>query len=96
MTHRRLLHEFKEIQNDRSLQSGCCKQNIYEWQIKIRGPPNSVYENETPNVSSHIFELDIPILGICYGMQTMVNQLGGTVVNSNEREWLRKVTQTLN
>ena len=44
-------------------------------------------KNETPNVSSHIFELGIPILGICYGMQTMVNQLGGSVVNSNEREF---------
>ena len=55
--------------------------------IILSGGPNSVYENETPNVSSHIFELGIPILGICYGMQTMVNQLGGSVVNSNEREF---------
>ena len=55
--------------------------------IILSGGPNSVYENETPNVSSHIFELGIPILGICYGMQTMVNQLGGTVVNSNDREF---------
>ena len=55
--------------------------------IILSGGPNSVYGNETPNVSSHIFELGIPILGICYGMQTMVNQLGGTVVNSNEREF---------
>ena len=55
--------------------------------IILSGGPNSVYENETPNVSSHIFELSIPILGICYGMQTMVNQLGGTVINSNEREF---------
>jgi len=55
--------------------------------IILSGGPNSVYENETPNVSSKIFELGIPILGICYGMQTMVNQLGGTVVNSKEREF---------
>ena len=51
--------------------------------IVLSGGPNSVYENETPNVSSHIFDLGIPILGICYGMQTMVNQLGGNVINSN-------------
>jgi len=55
--------------------------------IILSGGPNSVYENETPTVSSHIFELGIPILGICYGMQTMVNQLGGAVVNSNKREF---------
>ena len=55
--------------------------------IILSGGPNSVYENETPNVSSHIFELSVPILGICYGMQTMVNQLGGKVVNSSEREF---------
>ena len=64
------------------------KINLFEAHgIILSGGPNSVYENETPNVSSHIFELDIPILGICYGMQTMVNQLGGAVVNSNEREF---------
>ena len=47
--------------------------------IILSGGPNSVYESETPNVSSHIFELGVPILGICYGMQTMVNQLGGSL-----------------
>ena len=55
--------------------------------VILSGGPNSVYVNETPNVSPHIFKLGIPILGICYGMQTMVNQLGGTVVKSNEREF---------
>jgi len=55
--------------------------------IILSGGPNSVYENETPIVSTHVFELGIPILGICYGMQTMVSQLGGTVVNSKEREF---------
>ena len=55
--------------------------------IILSGGPNSVYKNETPNVSHAVFELEIPILGICYGMQTMVNQLGGEVVNSNKREF---------
>ena len=64
------------------------KINLFEAHgIILSGGPNSVYENETPSVSSQIFELGIPILGICYGMQTMVNQLGGNVVNSNNREF---------
>ena len=55
--------------------------------IILSGGPNSVYKNETPNINAHIFKLGIPILGICYGMQTMVNQLGGKVVNSHQREF---------
>ena len=55
--------------------------------IILSGGPNSVYKNETPNINAQIFELGIPILGICYGMQTMVNQLGGKVVNSHKREF---------
>ena len=55
--------------------------------IILSGGPNSVYEEETPSAPQEIFNLNIPILGICYGMQTIVNQLGGKVQTSSEREF---------
>jgi GMP synthase (glutamine-hydrolysing) len=55
--------------------------------IILSGGPNSVYEEETPSAPKEIFKLNIPILGICYGMQTIVNQLGGKVQTSNKREF---------
>mgnify|MGYP000023440294 FL=1 len=55
--------------------------------IVLSGGPNSVYEKETPSAPQKIFSLSIPILGICYGMQTIVNQLGGKVQTSTEREF---------
>ena len=55
--------------------------------IILSGGPNSVYKEETPSVPQEIFSLNIPLLGICYGMQTIVNQLGGKVQTSNEREF---------
>jgi len=55
--------------------------------IVLSGGPNSVYEEDMPAAPSMIFELGIPILGICYGMQTMAKQLGGEVVGSGSREF---------
>jgi len=55
--------------------------------IILSGGPNSVYEDQTPSAPQEIFGLNIPILGICYGMQTIVNQLGGKVQTSSEREF---------
>ena len=55
--------------------------------IILSGGPNSVYEEETPSAPQEIFKLNIPILGICYGMQTIVNQLGGKVQISSKREF---------
>jgi GMP synthase (glutamine-hydrolysing) len=55
--------------------------------IILSGGPSSVYEEETPSAPQEIFNLNIPILGICYGMQTIVNQLGGKVQTSSEREF---------
>ena len=55
--------------------------------IILSGGPNSVYNNNTPKAPAIVFNLDIPILGICYGMQTMASQLGGTVVNADKREF---------
>lgn len=55
--------------------------------IILSGGPNSVYEEETPRAPQAVFELDVPVLGICYGMQTMAAQLGGKVENSAKREF---------
>ena len=49
--------------------------------IILSGGPNSVTEGDTPRAPQAVFELGVPVLGICYGMQTMAAQLGGTVEN---------------
>jgi GMP synthase (glutamine-hydrolysing) len=55
--------------------------------IILSGGPNSVYEEETPKVPDAVFKLGIPVLGICYGMQTMAAQLGGAVESGKVREF---------
>ena len=55
--------------------------------IILSGGPNSVYEDETPRAPQAVFELGVPVLGICYGMQTMAAQLGGKVENAHKREF---------
>ncbi len=55
--------------------------------IVLSGGPNSVYEDETPQVPQLVFELGVPVLGICYGMQTMAAQLGGKVESGHVREF---------
>tara|TARA_Y100001968_G_scaffold324751_1_gene364740 strand:- start:568 stop:2154 length:1587 start_codon:yes stop_codon:yes gene_type:complete len=47
--------------------------------IILSGGPNSVYEDGAPICDSEIWNLNIPVLGVCYGMQLMVHQLGGSV-----------------
>ena len=55
--------------------------------IILSGGPASVTEDETPRSPQAVFELGVPVLGICYGMQTMAAQLGGQVENSRVREF---------
>ena len=55
--------------------------------VILSGGPNSVYEDETPRAPDIVFKLGVPVLGICYGMQTMAAQLGGKVENASEREF---------
>jgi GMP synthase (glutamine-hydrolysing) len=55
--------------------------------IILSGGPNSVYDDETPIAPPVVFELGVPVLGICYGMQTMAAQLGGTVETGQAREF---------
>jgi len=55
--------------------------------IILSGGPASVTEEETPRAPQSVFDLGIPVLGICYGMQTMAAQLGGAVETSKVREF---------
>jgi len=57
--------------------------------IVLSGGPMSVYDKNSPVPSKEIFKLDIPILGICYGMQVINHMLGGKVKSSKEREFGR-------
>ena len=55
--------------------------------IIFTGGPASVYGEDAPKCDKEIFELGIPILGICYGMQLMALTLGGKVARPNKREY---------
>ncbi len=55
--------------------------------IIFTGGPNSVYAENAPRIEKEIFELDIPVLGICYGCQLMAYTLGGTVSTAEMREY---------
>ncbi len=55
--------------------------------IVMSGGPQSVYDADSPTSDPGIFELGIPVLGICYGEQLMAKQLGGRVEGSDEREY---------
>jgi GMP synthase (glutamine-hydrolysing) len=55
--------------------------------IILSGSPNSVTEEIPPRAPQAVFELGVPVLGICYGMQTMAAQLGGAVENGLVREF---------
>ncbi|WP_446382896.1 glutamine-hydrolyzing GMP synthase [Coleofasciculus sp. E2-BRE-01] len=55
--------------------------------IILSGGPNSVYDDAAPQCDPEILHLGIPILGVCYGMQLMVQQLGGKVTRSQRGEY---------
>ncbi|MDO8305228.1 glutamine-hydrolyzing GMP synthase [Herminiimonas sp.] len=55
--------------------------------VILSGGPSSVTEGDTPRVPQAVFELGVPVLGICYGMQAMAEQLGGKVENGKLREF---------
>ena len=59
--------------------------NINPEGIVLSGGPNSVYEFNAPFCDEKIFNLGIPVLGICYGMQLMVKQLGGNVTQAKNK-----------
>ena len=55
--------------------------------IILTGGPNSCYEEGAPTYSKELFELGIPVLGLCYGAQLMMHVLGGTVEKADAREY---------
>jgi GMP synthase (glutamine-hydrolysing) len=55
--------------------------------VILSGGPESVTQADAPYAPPAVYELGVPVLGICYGMQTMAQQLGGSVVASTEREF---------
>ena len=55
--------------------------------IILSGGPSSIYEKNSPRVDDGIFDLGIPVLGICYGMHFMVDTLGGSVKQAAKREY---------
>jgi GMP synthase (glutamine-hydrolysing) len=55
--------------------------------IILSGGPSSIYEKGSPRMDTGIFDLKVPILGICYGMQFMVHALGGVVKSAHKREY---------
>ena len=55
--------------------------------IIFTGGPNSVYAQDAPMCDKEIFELGIPVLGICYGSQLMASMLGGKVKRADKREY---------
>jgi GMP synthase (glutamine-hydrolysing) len=55
--------------------------------VILSGGPESVTDKNPPRAPQSVYELGVPVLGICYGMQTMAQQLGGRVTPSSEREF---------
>ncbi|MEY4767462.1 MAG: synthase [Pseudomonadota bacterium] len=68
----------------------CAAETIIAFAAKgiiLSGGPESVTEMQTPRAAEMVFTLGVPVLGICYGMQTMTAQLGGIVETSSHREF---------
>ena len=55
--------------------------------IILTGGPNSCYEADSPTYTKELFELGIPVLGLCYGAQLMMHVLGGKVTKAEVREY---------
>ncbi len=63
--------------------------------IILSGGPGSVYDEKALRIDPEIFTLDIPILGICYGMQLLVQHHGGTIEKTEKREYGSATIQVL-
>lgn len=57
--------------------------------VVLSGGPSSVYAEGAPTLDPALFDLDVPVFGICYGFQAMANALGGTVTHTGTREYGR-------
>ena len=63
--------------------------------IIFTGGPNSVYVDGAPTIDPAIFDLGIPVLGLCYGFQLMTHLLGGHVCKAPEREYGKTLVLSL-
>lgn len=63
--------------------------------IILSGGPNSVYEKDAPVCDPEIFNLGIPVLGVCYGMQLMAKSLGGKVVPAGIQEYGKAILEVV-
>ncbi len=57
--------------------------------IVLSGGPSSVYDEKSPRISSNLLQLEVPVLGICYGLQLLIHQAGGKVAAAGKREYGR-------
>ena len=67
-----------------------CEETIREHPpvgLILSGGPETVTDDHTPRAPQHLFQLGVPVLGICYGMQTMAAQLGGEVASASAHEY---------
>ncbi|MFU8768842.1 MAG: glutamine-hydrolyzing GMP synthase, partial [Desulfotignum sp.] len=55
--------------------------------IILSGGPSSIYEENSPSIDKSLFDLGIPVLGICYGMHYMIHALGGDIRRAKKREY---------
>lgn len=62
--------------------------------LVLSGGPSSVYAEGAPQLDPEVFELGLPIFGICYGFQVMTQALGGTVEKTGAREYGRTAVRT--
>ena len=61
----------------------------------LSGGPASIYEANAPHIPNYIFESQLPVLGICYGMQALTHALGGVVGASTNREYGPAILESL-
>ncbi|HEV7455096.1 MAG TPA: glutamine-hydrolyzing GMP synthase [Candidatus Saccharimonadales bacterium] len=61
--------------------------------IILSGGPASVYDDDAPALDPGILELNVPVLGVCYGMQLLARELGGTVKTGDTREYGKATIQ---
>ncbi len=64
--------------------------------IVLSGGPSSVYQQDSPDIDPQVFELGIPVLGICYGMQLMAKHTGGTVKQAEKGEYGKALFEVTN
>ena len=67
--------------------SSCSEEEFAPQGIILSGGPESVHLDDAPKANSVVFELGVPVLGICYGMQAITDYFGGEVISSDEKEF---------